>query len=373
MPDKKDNISPIDATFEDVVSSIAPRSNPVAPVQEVTRQDNFLFYSTGEDADHIRVFVSGEDVWLTQAGMTDVFGVSKSTISEHLRNIFAEGELDQDAVVRKIRTTATDGKQYTTNHYNLDAILSVGYRVNSRRAVRFRRWASGVLREYLVKGFAMDDDRLKQGKSLFEKDYFDELLERIRDIRASERRFYQKVTDIYTQCSYDYDPHSELTKQFFAHAQNKLECAVASMTAAEIIKARADHSLPNMGLTNWKNQSSGGKVRKSDVTVAKNYLAEGEISDLNRLVSMFLDFAENQASKRKRMSMQDWWSKLDDFLRFNEYQVLKDFGSIKKSLADKFAISEYQKFKPIQDDQFKSDFDEIVEAVQSVKIEGKIS
>lgn len=373
MSDKKDTIPPIAATFEDVVGVIAPEARRFSSPQEISEQNDFLFYNAGEGTDKIRVFVSGEDVWITQAAMVEVFGIDKSGISRHLKNIFETDELTKESVVAIFATTGPDSKKYQVEHYNLDVILSVGYRVNSRKAVQFRRWANAVLREYLIKGFAMDDDRLKQGNNLFGKDYFDELLERIRDIRASERRFYQKVTDIFTQCSYDYDPNSDLTKKFFSHAQNKLEYAVANMTAAEIIKERADHKLQNMGLTTWKNQRSGGKVRKADVTVAKNYLAEGEVSDLNRVVSMFLDFAENLASKRKRMSMQDWWSKLDDFLLFNEYQVLKDFGSVRKSLADKLAINEYEKFKPLQEEQFKSDFDKIVETVRSGKIEGTIS
>ncbi|MBL1405005.1 MAG: virulence RhuM family protein [Rhizobiales bacterium] len=297
--------------------------------------------------------------------MTQIFDVKKSTVSEHLVNIFASGELEEDSVVRKIRTTASDGKNYWTSHYNLDAILSVGYRVNSPKAIQFRRWASAILKEYLIKGFSMDDERLKQGKQLFGKDYFDELLERIRDIRASERRFYQKVTDIYIQCSYDYDQSSNVTHDFFAHAQNKLEYAVTSMTAAEIIKSRADHKLPNMGLTTWKQQKGGGKIVKNDIGVAKNYLAEGEIEDLNRLVSMFLDYAENLAQKGKRMSMKDWHVKLDDFLKFNEYQILNNYGSVKKKTAEAFAAIEYDKFKPIQEAVYMSDFDKAVETIKN--------
>ena len=325
----------------------------------------FLFYNAGEGTRDIRVFVADEDTWVTQLGMTQIFGVKKSTISEHLVNIFSSGELEEDSVVRKIRTTASDGKNYRTSHYNLDAILSVGYRVNSQKAIQFRKWASAILKEYLIKGFAMDDERLKQGKQLFGKDYFDELLERIRDIRASERRFYQKVTDIYIQCSYDYDPSADVTQEFFAHAQNKLEYAVTSMTAAEIIKARADHKLPNMGLTTWKQQKGGGKVLKGDISVAKNYLAEGEIGDLNRLVSMFLDYAENLAQKGKKMSMKDWHTKLDDFLRFNEYQILSNYGAIKKKTAVAYAALEYDKFKPIQEAEYMSDFDKAVETIKA--------
>lgn len=370
MPDDKKIIEPIDASFEAVTRAMTDVEEPtrieiLGPADDM---DRFLFYSEGEGTNEIRVFVDGEDTWITQTSMTEIFDVSKSTISEHLSNIFSSGELDEFSVVRKFRTTAADGKTYNVAHYNLDCILAVGYRVNSLKAMRFRRWASAVLKEYLIKGFAMDDDRLKQGKQLFGKDYFDELLERIRDIRASERRFYQKVTDVYIQCSYDYDVDAELTQKFFAHAQNKLEYAITGMTAAEIIKLRADHKLPHMGLTTWKNQKGGGKITKADTFVAKNYLTEEEIKNLNRLVSMFLDFAENLAQKNKRMSMADWHDKLDDFLRFNEYQILQNFGSITKQSAEKIAGVQFVKFKPLQDSAYKSDFDKVVEKVASAKM-----
>lgn len=336
-------------------------------MEELAGQNDFLFY--GEDSGKIRVFVAGEDVWVSQAAMAEIFDTTKQNISKHLKNIFSEGELTESSVINKMLTTALDGKSYNVFHYNLDAILSVGYRVNSRKAIQFRQWASVVLREYLIKGFTLDDERLKQGNQLFGKDYFDELLERIREIRASERRFYQKVTEIYIQCSYDYDPKSDLTKKFFSHAQNKLEYAITGMTAAEIIKLRADHNLPNMGLTTWKNQTKGGKIRKADTAVAKNYLSESEISNLNRLVTMFLDFAENLAKKNRRMSMKDWHEKLDDFLKFNEYEILINYGTIKKSTADKIAATEFIKFKPLQDKEYKSDFDK---AIDEIKVTGKL-
>ncbi len=337
------------------------------PKQE-DENNSFLFYSAGDGTRDIRVFVADEDTWVTQLGMTQIFDIGKSSVSEHLTNIFESGELDRDSTVRNIRTVQIEGGRHVgrfIEHYSLDVILSVGYRANSKKAIRFRRWASTVLKDYLIKGFAMDDDRLKQGKELFGKDYFDELLERIRDIRASERRFYQKVTDIYIQCSYDYDSGADVTHDFFAHAQNKLEYAVTSMTAAEIIKARADHKLPNMGLNTWKQQKGGGKIVKSDISVAKNYLAEGEIEDLNRLVSMFLDYAENLAQKGKKMSMKDWHKKLDDFLNFNEYQILNNYGAIKKKTADAYAGIEYEKFKPIQEAEYMSDFDKAVAAIKA--------
>ncbi len=325
----------------------------------------FMFYASPGGDSVIRVYVQDDDTWVTQQGMSEIFGTSRENITMHLKNIFSDGELVEGSVRKNSLHTAKDGKKYSTNFYNLDAIISVGYRVNSYKATRFRIWATGILKDYMLKGFAMDDERLKQGKQLFGKDYFDDLLERIRDIRASERRFYQKITDIYQQCSYDYDQHSPLTQKFFSHAQNKLEYAVVNMTAAEIVKSRSDHSLINMGLTTWKNQKSGGKVLKSDVIVAKNYLTEDEISDLNRLVTMFLDHAENLAKKGKKMSMEDWHEKLDLFLEFNEYEILEDYGKIKRSTADSHATLEYEKFKPIQEASYMSDFDKAVETIRS--------
>ena len=361
MPKKE----PINIRFEKDTNAITPSNHSIQDdVSNYTKEGDFLFYGAGQNSERIKVFISNEDVWITQLAMTEIFDVDKSGISRHLKNIFESGELDRNSVVAKIATTGRDGKTYQVDHYNLDAILSVGYRVNSRKAIQFRRWASEVLKEYLIKGFAMDDERLKKGKQLFGKDYFEELLERIREIRASERRFYQKITEIYIQCSYDYDQNSALTQQFFAHAQNKLEYAITGMTAAEIIKLRANHNLPNMGLTTWKSQQSGGKIRKSDTTIAKNYLAEGEISDLNKLVTMFLDYAENLARKGRLMSMKNWTEKLDDFLKFNEYQLLQNYGKIKKSIADSHAVVEYEKFKPVQDQNYKSDFDTAVEMVR---------
>jgi len=361
-------IEPIKADFDDLASAMV-KSKPPVPTPTLSEQSDFLFYSSGQQLDTIRVFVADDNVWVTQSALSEIFGTTKQNVSKHLKNIFVEGELIENSVVNILLTTASDGKSYNVLHYNLDAILSVGYRVNTRKATQFRQWSNTVLREYLIKGFAMDDTRLKQGNQLFGKDYFDELLERIRDIRASERRFYQKVTEIYIQCSYDYDASSDLTKKFFSHAQNKLEYAMTGMTAAEIVKLRSDHNLPHMGLTTWANQSSGGKIRKSDVSIAKNYLTEEEISGLNRLVTMFLDYAENLAQKGRRMSMKDWHSKLDDFLKFNEYQILRGYGRVKKSTADKTAAIEFAKFKPIQESNYKSDFDN---AVNQIKTKGKL-
>ena len=333
---------------------------------EASEQDkDFLFYTSNNGTTNIQVIVEGETIWTTQKAMAEIFECTTDNISLHLKNIFNSGELEQNSVIEEFSATASDGKNYNTKFYNLDAVIAVGYRVNSFKATQFRIWATKVLKEYLVKGFAMDDERLKQGKTLFGKDYFDELLERIRDIRASERRFYQKVTDLYIQYSYDYNANSPTTQDFFAHAQNKLEYAVTGMTAAQIVKERANHNLPNMGLNTWSGQGRGTKIIQKDVTIAKNYLSEDEISDLNRLVNMFLDFAENLAKKGKKMAMTDWHQKLDGFLKFNEYQLLQNYGIIKKDIADKLAIDEYKKYKPIQDKEYISDFDKAVEIIKT--------
>lgn len=328
-------------------------------------QNKFIFYASKDGDLTIKVYVEDENIWVTQAGMTEIFDVAKSTISEHLSNIFKEGELVEDSVVRIFRTTASDGKTYSVAHYNLDAIISVGYRVNSYKATQFRIWATSILKEFLVKGFAMDDERLKQGKTLFGKDYFDELLDRIREIRASEKRLYLKVTGIYEECSYDYDVNSPITKNFFANVQNKLLFAVSGQTAAELKKLRADYNLPNMGLNTWDTQNVGGKITKKDISVAKNYLMEEEIDKLNRLVNMFLDHAEDIAKRHTKMSMQDWVNKLDNFIKFNEYEILRDYGKVTKELADKWVVTQYEKFKPIQDENYKSDFEKAIETIRT--------
>jgi hypothetical protein len=274
--------------------------------------------------------------------MAELFQSSKPNISMHLRNIFANGELEESSVVKYYLTTAADGKNYQVAYYHLDAVLAIGYRVRSHRGTQFRRWATGVLREYVTKGFAMDDERLKHPGGLG-NDYFDELLERIRDIRASERRFYLKVCDIY-QTSADYDPDNELTRQFFASVQNKLHYAVHGQTAAEIIHARADAGAPHMGLTTWKNVPAG-PIRRDDVTVAKNYLSEEEISSLNRIVTMYLDYAEEMARRRRPMYMRDWIERLDAFLTFNERDVLPHLGSVSHEEAIKKALDEFTRFE----------------------------
>ncbi|WP_423130157.1 virulence RhuM family protein [Gaoshiqia sp. Z1-71] len=325
-----------------------------------------IFYSTPQGEIKIEVILQDETVWLTQRAMGELFGVSKKTISEHLGNIYKSNELQRETTVRKIRTVQNEGKREVTRNlefYNLDAIISVGYRVNSHQATQFRIWATKTLKEFIIKGFVLDDERLKQGKKLFGKDYFDELLERIREIRASERRFYQKITDIYAECSIDYQPKSEITQLFYKTVQNKMHWAISGQTAAEIISSRAKAELPNMGLTTWKN-SPKGKVLKSDVSVAKNYLNKKEIDELNRIVTMYLDYAENQAARQIPMTMKDWVEKLDAFLQFNDYSVLKNAGSISAEIAKELATKEFEKFRVIQDEDYESDFDKEVKRIK---------
>lgn len=322
-----------------------------------------ILYTTPDGNVKVEVILQDETVLLTQKSMGELFGVETNTINYHLKEVFKTNELEKDSVIRKIRITAADGKKYLTNFYNLDAIISVGYRVNSQQATQFRIWATKTLREFIIKGFVLDDERLKQGGQLFGKDYFDELLERIREIRASERRFYQKITDIYSECSIDYDPKAEITQVFYKTVQNKLHWAITGQTAAEIISSRAKAELPNMGLTTWKN-SSKGKVLKSDVSVAKNYLNQKEIEELNRIVTMYLDYAENQAARQIPMKMKDWIGKLDGFLQFNDYSVLKNAGSISADIAKKLATEEFEKFRVKQDSEFESDFDREVKRLK---------
>lgn len=328
-------------------------------------QSEFLLYVSQSGDVKVDVLLQDETVWLTQDGMQKLFEKAKATISEHIKNIFEEGELQNEATVRKFRTVQKEGEREVAReleYYNLDVIISVGYRVKSQRGTQFRIWATKVLREYIIKGFAMDDQRLKQGSALFSKDYFDELLERIREIRASERRFYQKITDIYAQCSIDYDPKAEITQIFYKTVQNKHHWAITGQTAAAIVKERANSTKPHMGLTTWKNAPQG-KILKSDVSVAKNYLNEKELRELNRLVTMYLDFAELQAERQIPMKMTDWVSRLDAFLQFNDYDVLKDAGHISATIAKQLAEKEYNKFRKVQDKNFESDFDKEVKRI----------
>lgn len=325
-----------------------------------------ILYTTPQGQVKIEVFLQDETVWLTQKAMGELFGVVKSTISEHLSNIYKSGELEKEATVRIFRTVRNEsGREVTRNleFFNLNAIISVGYRVNSHQATQFRIWATKTLKEFIIKGFVLDDERLKQGRKLFGKDYFDELLERIREIRASERRFYQRITDIYSECSIDYDPKADITQVFYKAVQNKLHWAITGQTAAEIITSRAKAEFPNMGLTTWKN-SPKGKVLKSDISVAKNYLNKKEIDELNRIVSMYLDYAENQAARQIPMKMKDWVEKLDAFLQFNDYSVLKSAGSISAEIAKKLATEQFEKFRVMQDSVFESDFDREIKRIK---------
>lgn len=326
-----------------------------------------LLYKTDNEEVKVEILLHNENLWLTQAKMAELFDVQKAAISKHLKNIFESGELDEKVVVSKMETTtphgAIAGKEQTklTNIYNLDAIIAVGYRINSKKATMFRIWATKVLKEYIVKGFVMNDERLKDPQNFFGKDYFEEQLERIREIRASERRFYQKITDIYAKCSADYSFDSQITQDFFATVQNKLHYAVTHQTAAEIIYSRADSKKLNMGLTTWKN-APNGDIRKPDVSIAKNYLSQDEIKNLNEIVTMYLDYAERQAKRGQVMYMKDWVQKLNAFLQFNEEDVLQDKGKVTHEIAKAFAESEFEKFRVIRDATYKSDFDKLMEA-----------
>ena len=314
----------------------------------------FLIFTTQAQEDGIEVRLQNETIWLSQKLMGVLFECSSDNVSLHLKHIFQEGELEEDSVTEYYSATAADGKNYRTKFYNLDAIIAVGYRINSKRATAFRRWATNVLRDYTIRGYVIDKERMKNG-TFFNDDYFRSLLEEVREIRASERLFYQKITDIYAT-AFDYDADSVTTKNFFANVQNKLHFAIHHHTAAELIMDRADSQKEHMGLTTWKKAPSG-KIIKSDVVVAKNYLTEQEIRQLDRIVSMYLDYAENQAEKRIPMSMEDWSQKLDAFLQFNEYDLLNNIGKVSAEVAKSFAESEFEKYRVIQDRLFQSDFD----------------
>jgi hypothetical protein len=320
---------------------------------------------------NLQVRLDGQTVWLPQRLIADLFQVTVPTVNEHLKNIYEDGELDARATIRKYRIVQTEGARQVArlvDHYNLDAILAVGYRVRSARGTAFRQWATARLAELLVKGFTLDDERIKAGRTIGD-DYFDELLARIRDIRASERLFYQKITDIYAT-SIDYDPKAEITQAFFATVQNKLHWAIHGHTVAEIVKLRADASKPNMGLTTWKN-APAGPVRKADVTVAKNYLTHREIEELNRIMSMYLDYAEDQARRKKPMHMAEWAAKLDAFLHFNERNILKHAGTVSHQLAEEHAHREFEKYDAerlrLAASQPTSDFDKVVEEVKRIE------
>ncbi len=317
----------------------------------------FLVFTSQAGEKGIEVRVEDETVWLTQKLIAVLFGVTVPTVNEHLKNLFSDGEIQEDSVVRKFRTTAADAKQYLTAFYNLDAIIAVGFRVNSARAIQFRQWATGILRDYAIRGYVLDKERLKNGAFL-SREYYENLLAEIREIRASERKFYQKITDIYATAM-DYHAEAETTQTFFAAVQNKLHFAIHGHTAAELIRARADSHKERMGLTTWKN-APRGKILKPDVVVAKNYLTEKELKSLDRFVTMYLDYAEDQAERNIPMTMQDWAKKLDAFLQFNERDLLDHPGKVTAEIAKAFAESEFEKYRIVQDRIFESDFDRVI-------------
>ncbi|MDD2914641.1 MAG: virulence RhuM family protein [Gallionella sp.] len=334
----------------------------------------FLLYSGDDEKVHVKVLLHEETIWLPLAQLAELFNVDKSGISRHLKNIYETGELSQEATVANFATVQMEGGREVKRNiefYNLDAIIAVGYRVNSKRATQFRIWATQILKEYIKKGFVLDDDRLKQGKQVFGEDYFQELLERVRSIRASERRIYQQITDIFAECSVNYDPKSDLTQHFYAMVQNKFHYAITGQTAAEIIHSKADHSAPHVGLLTWKNAPQG-RVLASDVTIAKNYLTEPEITRLERTISGFFDYIENIIENRVQMNMADMADSVDKFLGFNEYKVLADRGRISKVLADQKALAEYAEFNKTQ--KIESDFDRVVKGLgaSKPKLEGKV-
>lgn len=325
---------------------------------------NFILYTAADGEVKLGVFVSDETLWLSQKNMAELFDVSVSTINEHLKNIFTTKELNKESVIRNFRITASDGKNYATNFYNLDAIIAVGYRVNSRRATQFRIWATNVLKEFIIKGFVLDDERLKQGERTFKEDFFKELLERVRSIRASERRIYQQITDIFAECSIDYDPKSKTTKEFFATVQNRFHYAITGQTAAEIIYQKANSQEPFMGLSTWKNAPEG-RILASDVTIAKNYLSEKEIKKLERTISGFFDYIENIIENRQTFTMIEFAESVNKFLDFNEYKILQGNGTVSKTVAEEKALGEYQEYNRFQ--LIESDFDKSVKKFMGIK------
>lgn len=324
---------------------------------------DFLIYKDDNNDVRVNVLLINNDIWLTQNLIAELFGVARSTITQHINNIIRSGELDEKSNVEKTDVANSDKP---VKIYNLNVIIAVGYRVNSKRATNFRIWATKVLNEYIRKGFVMDDERLKNPNNTFGEDYFEEMLERIKNIRSSERRFYQKITDIYSSCSIDYDMDAEITQTFFKTVQNKLHYAISGNTAAEIIYNRVDSKKKNLGLTNWKN-SPDGPIYKYDVDIAKNYLTEKELHDLNRIVTMYLDYAEMQAENHNAMTMQDWVEKLNAFLKFNGKEILHDAGKISHKVAQALAYKEYDKYRKIQDKLYVSDFDRFIKEIDLIE------
>ena len=336
----------------------------VSMVRSSTAEYLTFIAATGEGG--VEAIYADENVWLTQKMMGSLYNVETHTVNYHLKKIFSDSELEESAVIRNFRITAKDGKSYDTKHYNLSVIIAVGYKVNSERAVQFRKWATQIVQEFTIKGFAMDDERLKNDGTILGKKYFEEQLQRIREIRLSERKFYQKITDIYAT-AIDYDVTSQATKRFFATVQNKLHWAIHGQTAAEVIVDRANHQKENMGLTNWKDAPKG-KIQKFDVSVAKNYLSENEMQQLQRLVSAYLDIAEDMAIRQIPMTMEDWESRLNKFIAATDREILQNAGKVTAEIAKAHAESEFEKYRIIQDRLFESDFDkEIKRIVESKK------
>ena len=321
--------------------------------------------ATGEQANSIEMRYEDENIWLTQKMMAELYGVSVPAINQHLKKIFADGELSEESVVKHYLMTASDGKNYNTKHYNLQATIAVGFKIENERAVQFRKWANGIVKDYTIQGWVMDEERLKYGGTVLTKDYFEKQLEKIREIRLSERRFYQKITDLYAT-ALDYDPSAKATKRFFAAVQNKLHYAVHGQTAAEVIVDRADAEKAHMGLTSWDG-SPNGKIHKSDVTVAKNYLSQTELDQMARIVSAYLDMAEMQASRHIPMTMEDWENRLNGFLTLWDRDILKDAGKVSAIMAKTYAETEFEKYRIIQDRLYESDFDRFLQLEEEVK------
>ena len=321
--------------------------------------------ATGEQANSIEMRYEDENIWLTQKMMAELYGVSVPAINQHLKKIFADGELSEESVIKHYLITASDGKNYNTKHYNLQATIAVGFKIENERAVQFRKWANGIVKDYTIQGWVMDEERLKYGGTVLTKDYFEKQLEKIREIRLSERRFYQKITDLYAT-ALDYDPSAKATKRFFAAVQNKLHYAVHGQTAAEVIVDRADAEKEHMGLTSWDG-SPNGKIHKSDVTVAKNYLSQTELDQMARIVSAYLDIAEMQASRHVPMTMEDWKNRLNGFLTLWDRDILKDAGKVSAIMAKTYAETEFEKYRIIQDRLYESDFDRFLQLQEEVK------
>jgi hypothetical protein len=338
-----------------------PSRNPVSTIRSSAAE--YLTFVAASGQGGVEAIYADESIWLTQKIMGMLYDVNVRTVNEHLKKIFADSELQEDSVIRKFRTTASDGKNYNTQHYSLPAIIAVGYKVNSERAVQFRKWATGIIEQFTIKAFVMDDERIKAGGSVLTEQYFEEQLQRIREIRLSERKFYQKITDIYAT-AIDYDVTAQATKRFFATVQNKLHWAIHGQTAAEVVYSRADADQLNMGLTSWKDAPLG-KIQKFDVVVAKNYLTEHEMAQLTRLVNAYLDVAEDMAQRKIPMTMQDWETRLNRFIEATDREVLQDACKVTTEIAKAHAESEFEKYRIVQDRLFESDFDRLLKQIQS--------